>query len=366
MIDGSAMDIPKTPLHARTAPLCMSGVWARVCGFAVPAIYASEAEESAALAVHAVIADISARHCWRFDGPDAAAFLGFATTHDASTIGVGQTSRVLWCDDAGFVRGEGVLARLGDTCFELTSLVPDLAWFADGISGFDATVADWTTLRGGIALRGPFAEVILHLAGFIGSSSPEPASRQHVKAASGWRQAQVLLQRIGDGFELWMDAEGLGNAWDRLMRVGSGFGLIPAGARVLASARVAAAIAEPFADWTPAPYAARGADLRVPRDLGVEPNLTRRFNGVEGLVARPAASGSRLVQLRGPRPLVPGEIMAKGGSAGFITSAATSPATGRHLALGWIREQFARPGVPLGIPGTQGTLDLQVVRSCFS
>ncbi len=366
MSDGAAMVIPKTPLHARTAPLCTRDMWVRACGFAVPAVYASEAEESAALAVRAAITDISARYCWRFDGPDAGDFLGFAIAHDASAIGVGQAARVLWCDDTGFLRGEGSLARLAETSFELTSLVPDFAWFVDGSSGFDVKVADWTALRGGIGLRGPFAEEILRLAGFVGPAMAERGRHEPSSGAPVWRQAQVLLQRSGDGFELWMDAAGLCNAWDRLMRVGAGFGLTPVGAKALDQARVVAAIAEPFSDWTPASFARRSSDLRMPRDLGVDPNLMRRFNGRDALMLRSHGCGSRLVQIRGPRPITQGDVIAKGGSAGWVTSVASPLATGRHLALAWIRDEFSAPGTALGYPGTQGALELQVVRSCFS
>lgn len=366
MSDVGARVVMKTALHQRTAPLCASDMWTRVCNFAVPLVYASEREECEAMAARAAIADISARYCWRFEGPDAAAFLGFATTHDAALVGLGQTARVLWCDDSGFVRGEGLLARLDEGCFELTTPVCDHAWFADGASGFDVQVSDRTGLRGGIGLHGPHAEAILELAGFLGSAERGAPDGQDGPRGSGWRQSQVLLLRAADSFELWTDAAGAGVVWDRLMRVGAGFGLQPVGVRVLEHARIEAAVGLAGTDWVPAQLAVRSQDLRVPQDLGVEPDPLRRFNGSEGLASRRRGCGSRLVQLASSRPLSRGELIGKGGSAGSITSVASSLATERHLALGWIREDLARPGSSLGLPGTSGALDIQVVRPCHS
>ncbi len=366
MSEVNGRTILRSPLHSRTAPLCVSDRWARPCHVAVPEVYTSESEECEALACRAAIADLSACHGWRFEGEEAAAFLGFATTHDVSSIGLGQTARVLWCDDDGFARGEGLVARLETGCFELTSLVSDYAWFADGAAGFAVEVTDRTGLRGGIALRGPYAGAILELAGFLGV--PERATSDGVAGprATGWRQNQVLLQRAGDGFDLWTDAAGIGAVWDRLMRVGAGFGLLPVGTLALEHARIEAATAKVGVDWVPAQHALRAHDLRVPLDLGVEPDGLRRFNGSEALAQRPRAGGSRLVQLSSPRRLQPGELIAKGGSAGFITSVSSSPATGKHLGLAWIREDLAKPGTALGLPGTSGVLDILVVRLCHA
>jgi glycine cleavage system aminomethyltransferase T len=366
MSDVSGRVILKTALHGRTAALCASDMWTRVCSFAVPQVYTSEREECEAMVARAAIADMSARYCWRFEGPDAAAFLGFATTHDAGLIGLGQTARVLWCDDSGSARGEGLLARLDEQCFELTTVVGDHAWFADGASGFNVQVSDRTGQRGGIGLRGPFAEAILELAGFLGASERGGAEAPAGQRAVGWRQSQVLLLRVAEGFELWMDGAGAGLVWDRLMRVGAGFGLQAVGNRVLEHARIEAAVPLPGTDWIPAQFAARAQDLRSPFDLGVEPDVLRRFNGSDALAQRRRGCGSRLVQLSSARPLARGELIGKGGSAGSITSVASSPATERHLALGWIRDDLARPGSPLGLPGTSGALDIHVVRLCQS
>jgi len=367
MSDVSGRVILTTALHARTAPLCGSDTWTRICSFAVPLVYSSEREECEALVARAGIADISARHCLRFEGPDAAGFLGFATTQDAALIGLGQTARVVWCDDSGWVRGEGLLARLAEGCFELTSSVCDHAWFADGALGFNVQVSDRTGLRGGIGLRGPHAEAILELAGFLGM--PERGNTEADPAAvrgPGWRQSQVLLLRAAEGFELWMDATGAGVVWDRLMRVGAGFGMQPVGARVLEHARIEAGQPLAGTDWLPAPFAMRAQDLRIPQDLGVEPDPLRRFNGSEALAQRRRGCGSRLVQLSSLRPLVRGEVIGKGGSAGMIMSVAASPATERYVAMAWIRDELARPGSALGLPGTSGALDIEVVRLCHS
>jgi aminomethyltransferase len=368
MSDMSMRALLPTPLHARTADLCATNQWVAAGSFTIPLVYSSEAEEHGALSARAGLSDISALQRWRFEGPDAAAFLAFATTCDAQALPTGQTARLVWCDDFGQVRGEGVLARLGDHRFEIATVVRDFAWLADGALGFDAAVTDMTGRRAGLQLAGPHAFAILQAAGFVGASPPGATAGGETSVAAGWRQSQVTLVRDDDAqrFELWVDAEDAVHVWDRVMRVGAGFGIAPVGARVLEVARIEAGRPLPGLDWVPAWACLHEADLRVPSDLGLATDPMRRFNGSQALGLRPRSCGYRLVLLASARRLSPGEVIAKGGSAGRITSAAFSTATERHVALGWIRDDLARPGQDLGLPGTAGSLDIQVVRPCHS
>lgn len=368
MSDMSRRALMPTPLHARTADLCATNQWVAAGSFTLPLTYSSEVEEHGALSGRAGLSDISARQRWRFEGPDAAAFLAFATTCDAQALPIGQTARLAWCDDFGHVRGEGVLARLGDSSFEIATVVRDFGWLAEGALGFDVAVMDMTGRRAGLQLAGPHAFAILQAAGFLGASLPGATGGGEMSVATGWRQSQVTLVRDDEAqrFELWVDAEDAVHVWDRVMRVGAGFGITPVGERVLEVARIEAGRPLPGLDWLPAWACLHETDLRTPSDLGLASDPMRRFNGSQALGLRPRRCGFRLVLLASARRLAPGEVIAKGGSAGRITSAAFSTATERHVALGWIRDELARPGQDLGLPGTAGSLDIQVVRQCHS
>lgn len=365
MSEYSSRALQPTPLHARTAELCSTNQWVRAGGFTLPAVFTSVREEHEALASRVGLCDLSARQCWSFEGPDAGALLSFATTHDVAGIEPGQTARVLWCDDLGHVRGEGVAARFEANRFEVSSTVRDLAWFVDAARGFDVRVVDVTGQRAGIGVKGPAAELLLQSAGFIGGGRVK-ADAAPVPASAAWRQSQVSLVREagGTGFELWAHADDAIVIWDRVMRVGAGFGVCAIGAVVLESVRLEAA--QPLAgiDWVPAQLCLRDADLRIPQDLGLSTDgLMRRFNGAGALTGR--RSSGRLVQVMSTGDLTKGDLLAKGGVAGQVTSCAFSHATGRAVGIAWVKDEYAAPGTRLALAGTAASLDIRVGRHCY-
>lgn len=363
----SARALQPTPLHARTAELCTTNLWSRSGAFTVPGVYTSEREEHEALVSRVGVSDLSARLCWRFEGPDAGAFLAFATTHDVLSIETGQTARVLWCDDFGYVRGEGIATRFGTAHYELSSTVRDFAWLIDAARGFDVRVTDVTGQRAGIGLRGPSAEALLQLAGFIGGSRSK-SDVPLVPATASWRQSQVSLVRDPSGmsFELWSDADDAIVIWDRVMRIGAGLGICPVGAIVLETVRLEAASPLAGIDWLPAQLCLRDADLRTPQDLGVTVDGLRRFNGSGALSLRRTQPVGRLVQVTSQNVSARGELIAKGGLAGQITSHAHSHVLERAIGIAWVKDEFSAPGTKLGLAGGAGALDIQVVRPCHS
>ena len=205
-------------------------------------------------------------------------------------------------------------------------------------------------------------------AGFIGGGrvkadmAPVP-----VPASAAWRQSQVSLVREagGVGFELWAHADDAIVIWDRVMRVGAGFGISAVGALVLESVRLEAALPLAGIDWLPAQLCSREAELRVPQDLGLSADgLARRFNGASALLSRRGAG--RLVQVSSAGEMTKGDLVAKGGLAGQITSCAFSHATERAVGIAWVKDEFAAPGTKLAPAGTAAALDIRVLRHCFS
>lgn len=367
MNEFSARALQPTPLHARTAELCGTNLWTRSGGFTVPAIYTSEREEHEAIAARIGLSDLSARQCWRFEGPDAGAFLSVATTHEVSSIEPGQTARVLWCDDFGFVRGDGVAARFGAAQFEISSTVRDFAWFVDAGRGFDVRVTDVTGQRAGIGLKGPAAESLLQMAGFIGGQRTR-TDVPVVPASAAWRQSQVSLVRDPGtmGFELWAQADDSIVIWDRVMRIGAGFGISPVGAVVLECVRLEAACPLSGIDWLPAQLCAKDSELRLPQDLGHSVDVLRRFNGSASIASRQPASAGRLVQVASQQTLSRGELIARGGAAGQITSCARSHASERSVGIAWVKDEFSVPGTKLALAGATTSLDIQVIRYCYA
>jgi glycine cleavage system aminomethyltransferase T len=108
----------------------------------------------------------------------------------------------------------------------------------------------------------------------------------------------------------------------------------------------------------------RDADLRIPQDLGFSADgLIRRFNGSGALTGR--RSAGRLVQVTSAGDLARGDLLAKGGAAGQITSCAFSHATGRAVGIAWVKDEYAAPGTRLALAGTAASLDIRVGRHCY-
>ena len=362
-----------TALHGRTAELCATNAWLLVNGFTVPAIYSSEGEEIDAVVSRVGLSDLSARQCWRIEGADAAGFLNFLTTSDISKVELGQTARSLWCDDNGFVRGEGLVARLGNDQFELSTSVRDFAWVCDAVKGFEASVTNITGQRAGIGVRGPLARSLLAASGFVASAeSSSLAASKGVPTAPhsppAWRQSQVSLVRdvTANGFELWSSADDASVIWDRLMRVGAVFGVAPVGAAVLETVRIEASQAAAGVDWVPVQFAKMDAMRCRPVDLGVHVAEHRRFNGAMAIAKFNGMRPTRLIQFTSKGLLKAGEFSIKGAVSGRVTSSVMSMGRDSCVALGWLKSELAVVGARIAVQQDHLVQEVQVSASCFS
>jgi glycine cleavage system aminomethyltransferase T len=364
MSDFSSRASLATPLHARTAELCATNDWTKDEGFTVPAVYSSLREEQEALVTRVGMSDLSARQCWLVEGPDAGVYLSWLTISDVTRLEPGQTARTLWCDDQGFVRGEGVIVRFAAASFEVRTPVRDFAWIADGARGFDVKVTNATGMRAAIGVRGPLTAALAAASGLTGEVSSGGGGGGGARAA--WRPAQVALMRdaSGDGLELWTGADDGIVVWDRLWKAGAGLGVAAVGAEALEALRVESAIPRAGVDWLPAQLARSARDLRLPGDLGVGPDLTRRFNGVGAFSGHALAGRPVLVHLSADVPLSPGPVTVRNTSLGAITSTCWSEARGAAFALAWMDADATKAGIK--VTATNGLVEAEVLRSVFS
>ena len=363
MTDVAARSYLPTPLHARTAELCATNAWTEECGFTVPAAYGSLREEQDALGSRVALSDLSARQCWAIEGPDAAAFLSFATISDVARLETGQTVRTLWCDDAGFVRGDGLIAHFGKLQFELSSTVRDFTWMLDGAQGFGVKITNATGARAAIGVRGPLASNLLAAAG-LSTEAADAGGLIH----PSWRPAQVALMRdaSGEGFELSMQADDGVLVWDRLWRSGAALGVAAAGAHALEALRIENGVPRAGVDWQPAHLVRDPADFRTPADLGFTPDLTRRFNGADTLRRGRAELRQVLVQFSADEPLAPGPLSMRSVIVGRLTSQAWSETRAVAHALGWLDIDAVKIGTKVSVPGPTGPVRAEIVRQVFA
>jgi glycine cleavage system aminomethyltransferase T len=168
----------------------------------------------------------------------------------------------------------------------------------------------------------------------------------------------------GDGLELWTGADDGIVVWDRLWKAGAGLGVAAVGAEALEALRVESAIPRAGVDWLPAQLARSARDLRLPSDLGVGPDLTRRFNGVGALAAHVQEARPMLVHLSADEPIGAGAVTVRNATVGMITSTCWSEARGAAYALAWLEADAVKSGSK--VTTKNGTTQAEILRAVFS
>jgi aminomethyltransferase len=233
-----------TPFHSRTKLLCESQEWRNWSGYMAAVCYEpSHTYEYYAIRNSAALIDVSPLFKYEISGPQALAHVNRIMTRDVSRCAEGQIMYSPWCDDKGKVIDDGVIARLGEDHFRVTSADPNLTWFQHSGCGLDSSVVDVSADLAAVSLQGPNSIKIL--------TELLPDTN-----LVGLRYYHLLQTRLEDfyitvsrngytgdlGYELWVDPAHAERLWDLLMDVGNRYGITPAGLAALDVARIEAGL----------------------------------------------------------------------------------------------------------------------------
>ena len=337
----------ETPLHARTAPLCLTGDWSRWGGYLTVNSYRNVEQEYFAIRNAATLFDLSPMRKYRTAGPDAERYLNRLLTRDVRKLKPGRVAYAVWCDDAGKVLDDGTVFRFGPDEFHIYSQERHLNWFLDSALGFDVEVADVSEDIAAIALQGPQSFSVLRALGLADSAALKPFDMAEF-AIDG---LAVTLSRTGFtgdlGYELWTDPAHAVALWDRLMAAGAGHGILAVGSAALDLARIEAGFPVANVDFIAAEQALRATRRRSPLELGLGWMVDfgkGHFNGRRALLAERKHGGdTRLVGLdvAGNKPARDALIYhGRNTEAGFVTSAMWSPTCKRNIALATLKRPF--------------------------
>ncbi|MEZ5831961.1 MAG: FAD-dependent oxidoreductase [Dongiaceae bacterium] len=320
--------------------------WHRTSAFAVINSEARAAHSSVALGDFSAFAkfEIAGRETW-----------GFLDRLCANRLPskVGGISLTMLLNERGTIEGEATVARLAD----------DRCWFVTGALS-EGRVWDWLTIhhrgREEVTVRNRTDEFgILTLAG--------PQARRVLQACTttslsnanfGWlrvREIEVAgvplialrLSYTGElAWELHAPNDRLGIVWDALWNAGQPYGIRPFGSAALNGMRMEKAYRggqELSNDASP---------LHV--DLMRFVKLDKAFVGRDAVSARlQRGESSAIVYLEinaTDVDCVGGEAILYGGSkVGAISSGAYGPRTGKSLAFGFVKPEFAVPGTQLHV-----------------
>lgn len=344
----------QTPLHGRASAACLANDWTAEGRYTVPRCYRNVGEETAALVARAGLADISPLVKYRFTGKDAETALDHVFASRIAGMDKGEVRQVLWCDDDGFVMGDGTLLRVDMRVFLLFTPLDNYAWLADGLRHFEARIEDVSEALAGVTLMGPLAQAVLKAAGFAGAA--KLAERGGAVLSQNGLEVIAARTPSDSGFAcaLWTAAPAAPLLWDRLLAAGGPLGLVPVGSAACEVARLEAGLPKLGADYLPAARIVPPATGATPYALGLGSLVDRhktRFVGREALTEF-LSSSHILVRLAvAAEEAAPGlRVLAGGQTVGFTTSAAYSPRYQGSLAFAWLERTAEGMALSLALP----------------
>jgi aminomethyltransferase len=337
-------------------------------------------QEYIALRTACSVFDLSPIPKYHIYGPDALRFLNRIVTQDVSRYAVGRVLYTPWCDDAGKIIDDGMLARLDEQFFRLTTGIPMLYWLKDNAVTLDVTIDDVTETLAALALQGPYSRDLL--------KTLSDADLDHLRYFSVIKTElagiPVEVSRTGYtgdlGYEIWVAPHQAVPLWDALFEAGEAYRLMPFGDYGLDMARIEAGLLLTDVDFHSSHKVVHEFQKSTPLELGlgwtVKPDkayfigqkalIQERARGpawvtmglevdVESLEAIFAEFGMPLyLPHEAWSEAVP--VYSGGRQIGKATSGTWSPLLKKYVVISRLKPRYARPGTQVDM---EVTIDAQ-------
>ena len=315
-------------------------------------------------------------------GPDAVEFMNRMYTNPWTKLGVGRCRYGLLLGEDGFIRDDGVIGRLGENRFHVTTTTGGAARVLNMMEDYlqtewpdlevwlTSTSEQWAT----IALNGPNARKLLEP--FVEGLDISDAAFPHMSVAecvvAGFPARLFRISFTGElGFEVNVPARHGRDLWERLWSAGQQYGICPYGTETMHVLRAEKG------------YIIVGQDTDgtlTPDDAGLSWAIGKTkpdFVGKRSL-SRPdmvAAGRKQLVGLLTDDPKI---VLQEGAQIvadphepkpmsmlGHVTSSYWSEALGRSIALAVVADGRNRNGRTLHIPMPDRTITAKVTGTVF-
>lgn len=369
-----------TPFNPRTSELCEPYNWSLWQNWLLADMYAPDhIQEYYAIRTACGVFDISPIPKYHIHGPDAVRYLDRIVTQDVSRCAVGQVLYTTWCDDDGKIMDDGILSRLGEQSFRLTTGEPWLFWLEDNTVNLDVVIEDVTSL-GTLALQGPFSRDLLKT---LTTADLDNLRYFHILKAE-LAGIPVEISRTGFtgdlGYEIWVQPHLAVQLWDSLFEAGQAYSLIPFGDYALEMARIEAGLLLSNADFYSSKRVVYDFEKSSPLELGLGWTVKldkEYFIGQKALKAERARglawetigleinlNSLEAIYAEFGMPLyLPYEawmeavpVYSGGQQIGKATSGMWSPMLKKYIAIARIKPQFSRPGTQVNM---EVTIDAQ-------
>jgi sarcosine oxidase subunit alpha len=377
-----------TPIHewacAHGAVFEDVGQWKRARYFprAGEDMHAAVARECRAVRSGCGLFDASTLGKIEVTGPDAETFLSRMYVNDFASLAVGRSRYGILLRDDGFIYDDGVIARIADDRFHVTTTTGGAARVFAFMEDYLQT--EWPALRAWltstteqwsvIAVQGPRAREVL--APVVTDVDLAPAALPHL-GVTGGRICGVPMRLFrvsftGElGFEVNVPADYGQAVWEAIHAAGREFDITPYGTEAMHVLRAEKGyiIVGQETDGTVTPY-----DAGLAWAIG---KSKPDFVGKRGL-ARPAMHAADRKQLVGLLTADPASVLEEGAQVtdkpaqvppmraiGHVTSSYASATLGRSIALALVAGGRSRIGHELHVPTPHGDIAVTVTSPVF-
>jgi aminomethyltransferase len=355
----------RTPLHGEHAALNAKLV--PFAGYEMPVQYPTGiTAEHHAVRKAAGLFDVSHMGEFEVRGDRAMEFVQYVTSNDVSKMTVGQAQYGTLLNHEGKLLDDLIVYRYPGHYMLVvngSNKDKDLRWISRFSAQFGVELVDRTDEIALLALQGPRAEEILR-----GLTDADlPAIRYYRFAEGTVDGIEATISRTGytgeDGFELYVPAADAPRLWRRLLEVGAGAGLLPAGLGCRDSLRLEMGYAlygnDLDEDTTPL-EAGLGWVVKLDKGdfVGREALARQKEQGVQKRLV-----GFRLKERGFPRHGYP--VAVHGSEAGVVTSGTSSPSLGEGIGMAYVPTAAAKPGTEIGIVIRNAAVNAEVVRPPF-
>ena len=381
--------VRRTPSHewtiARGGIFEDVGMWKRTRYFPVGGEDMHRAVDRECIAVRNSVGMFDASTLGKIEvvGKDAAEFLNRFYVNNWSNLAVGRARYGILCRDDGFVYDDGVIGRLADDRFHVTTTTGGAARVFGMMEDYLQT--EWTDLSvwitstteqwSVVAVQGPRARDVL--AKLVQGVDLSPEALPHMAIAHGSiAGAPMMLFRVsfsGElGFEVNVPAEYGTDVWEAIHAAGQEFGITPYGTEAMHVLRAEKG------------YIIVGQDTdgtMTPDDAGVAWAIGKAkpdFIGKRGLERPALKATSGRKQLVGLLTQDPKVVLEEGAQVviepnrpvpfpmvGYVTSSYWSAALGHSIALAAVKDGRSLMGQTIHVAMPGGDIPVKVVSPVF-
>lgn len=324
-----------------------------VNGCAVVAHYGDPRAEYEALQRAVGVFDLSFRGRVCVLGEDRIRFLNGQVTNDVAALAPGRGCYAALITARGKMLSDLNIYRLDNELlldFEPGLTTKIMERLEHYIIADDVQLADVAPHYGLFSLQGPGAA---RLAAAVFAGITIPAHRMEVSRLADTDNSEIHLvnqpRYAASGLDVYVPVAKLTECWNQLMRAASSFEGRPCGWQAAEMARIEAGLPRFGADMD---------ETSLPPEAGLEQNGISYTKGCyigQEIIARIRTYGQVAKALRRLRlddsvqtpPQRGDKLLRDGREVGYITSAAFSPKTGRHVALGYVRREANQMGAKL-------------------